>query len=159
MPAHPFIDVKLAQTSQLVAEYNRLTGKSIKKFSSRAAGEKQVQALLDKLTTGDKLAVVPKKKPKTAANTKTPADRSEAIRKSWSDRATHDARSTRTHVTVAFNGEKTQYRSVLDAFKKLSLPVGQHIKFRMALKAEGAKVFEHDGKNYKFTAVAQEEIS
>lgn len=29
-------------TAELVAEYNALTGKSIKKFSSRAAGEKQV---------------------------------------------------------------------------------------------------------------------
>jgi len=31
-------------TAELVAEYNELTGKSIKKFSSRAAGEKQVEA-------------------------------------------------------------------------------------------------------------------
>jgi hypothetical protein len=158
MPAYPFIDVKLAQTSQLVAEYNRLTGKSIKKFSSRAAGEKQVQVLLDKLTASDQLAVVPKKKPKTKANTKIPADRSEAIRKSWSDKATHDARSQRTQVSVAFNGTKTVYRSTSAAFKALELPMGSHIKFRMALKAEGSKVFEHDGKNYKFTAVSQGEI-
>lgn len=30
--------------SELVAEYNQLTGKEIKKFSSRAAGEKQLEA-------------------------------------------------------------------------------------------------------------------
>lgn len=158
MPAHPFVEVKLASTAQLVAEYNRLTGKSIKKFSSRAAGEKQVQALIDKLTASDQLAVVPKKKPKTQANTKVPADRSAAISKSWSKRETHDARSSRTQVSVAFNGEKTIHRSTAAAFKALKLPMGSHIKFRMALKAEGSKVFEHEGNSYKFTAVTQKEI-
>lgn len=34
--------IKSMTTPELVAEYNRLTGKSIKKFSSRAAGEKQL---------------------------------------------------------------------------------------------------------------------
>jgi len=32
-------------TAEMVAEYNALTGKSIKKFSSRAAGEKQLTAV------------------------------------------------------------------------------------------------------------------
>lgn len=32
-------------TAEMVAEYNALTGKSIKKFSSRAAGEKQLAAV------------------------------------------------------------------------------------------------------------------
>ena len=42
------MDLKTATTKQLVAEYNRLTGKNIKKFSSRAAGEKQVLAATNK---------------------------------------------------------------------------------------------------------------
>ena len=33
------------KTADMVAEYNALTGKSVKKFSSRAAGEKQLAAL------------------------------------------------------------------------------------------------------------------
>lgn len=41
-------DVKTASTKDLVAEYNRLTGKSITKFSDRATGEKQVTAALER---------------------------------------------------------------------------------------------------------------
>lgn len=37
-------DITSMTTAEMVAEYNSLTGKSIKKFSSRAAGEKQLQA-------------------------------------------------------------------------------------------------------------------
>lgn len=40
--------VKALSTKDLVALYNRLTKKSIKKFSSRATGEKQVLAVLAK---------------------------------------------------------------------------------------------------------------
>lgn len=36
--------IKEMKTADLIALYNQLTGKSIKKFSSRAAGEKQVAA-------------------------------------------------------------------------------------------------------------------
>lgn len=39
-------EIKSASTAALVAEYNRLTGKTIKKFSSRVAGEKQVEAAI-----------------------------------------------------------------------------------------------------------------
>lgn len=157
MASYPFLSVKVATTRQLVQEYNRLTGKSITKFSSRAAGERQVQALIDKLTK-EAPKPLPKKKPKTKANTKTPADRSEAIRKSWADRAVHDARSTRTHVLVAVDGSKTEYRSTLDAFKKLGFPLGSHIKFRMELKAAGKKDFIHGDKTYRFTTATQKEL-
>jgi len=70
-------DVKKATTAELVAEYNRLSGKSIKKFSSRAAGEKQVTALLGKpegkpanpaMAAAAKLEKAKQTKPKTLAD-------------------------------------------------------------------------------------------
>lgn len=47
-------EIKSAPTGELVETYNSLTGKSIKKFSSRDAGEKQTAAAFDaKAKTGD----------------------------------------------------------------------------------------------------------
>ena len=37
-------DIKDMKTSDMVAEYNKLTGKTIKKFSTRADGEKRLAA-------------------------------------------------------------------------------------------------------------------
>lgn len=42
--------VKALSTAELIAKYNALTNKSIKKFSSRAAGERQVLAALARRT-------------------------------------------------------------------------------------------------------------
>lgn len=211
-------------TAELVAEYNELTGKSIKKFSSRAAGEKQVQNARDEHKGSNKLAslvsgsspavdpekvttrvkdgkrvekpVKPAKEPKikfdfattgcpsckkglngnvTAAgqegtvagdkrafchecgtefwtetgktyNAPSSANRSEAIAKTWEDPAVKAKRSKRDNVKC--NG--AVFRSVLDAFRKLRLPVHKHIKFRMVLKELGTATFEHDNKQYEF---------
>lgn len=159
-------DVKKATTSELVAEYNRLSGKSIKKFSSRAAGEKQVTALLDKapkaLFTGKALpAAKPAKAPRVAKPkvAKAPANRSESIRRSWSVMATNLARSARHGVEVYEEGRKAEtlqgYRSTLAAFNALKLPIGTHIRFRMALKAAGKNTIEHEGTKFHFTVVSK----
>lgn len=37
-------EIKSMSTAEMIAEYNELTGKTIKKFSSRAAGERQLAA-------------------------------------------------------------------------------------------------------------------
>lgn len=156
MPKLPFLTVASATTAQLVAEYNRLTGKSIKKFSSRAAGEKQVQKLIDALV---EKPVLPKKKPKTARNMKTPADRSEAIRRTWIERDVYEARSSRTRVSVRVDDAVETFKSTKAAFVKYGFPLGSHIKFRMALKAEGRKDYVWEGKTYQFTVVSQQEIA
>jgi len=50
--------VKSATTSELLAVYNKLTGNAVKKFSSRAAGEKQVLAAFKKFeASGTKTTV------------------------------------------------------------------------------------------------------
>lgn len=75
---------------------------------------------------------------------------SASIAKSWTNKAVAEARATKNKVKV--NG--TEYRSVLDAFEQLKLPVGQHITFRMALKETGRKVFETEkGVKHTFTIV------
>ena len=172
-------DAKHATTPELVAEYNRLSGKTIKKFSSRAAGEKQVTALLDKapeaLFTGKAVKEAAKtagitadtsKAPKAKAprvskskEDKVPANRSESIRRSWSVMTTNIARCARHNVEVHEEGRKAEtlqgYRSTLAAFNALKLPTGTVIRFRMALKAAGKNVFEHDGKKHHFAIVSK----
>lgn len=72
--------------------------------------------------------------------------RGAAIAESWNNPEVASKRKQRTHVTV--NG--ASYNSVADAFTKLGLPMGQHIKFRMELKAEGKKDFKLGDKVYHF---------
>ena len=109
-----------------------------------------------------KAAVAKKAAAKKAAAKKAPAkkakkpaatgDRSAAIAASWGDPKVAAARNTKQKVKV--NG--TEYNSVGAAFRELKLPVGQSIRFRMALKASesGRKVFETEkGDKYTFTLV------
>lgn len=154
------ISLNLISTKELVAKYNALSGKPpITKFSSRSAGEKQVQALLDKQAKGPTSKPLPKadvdkkpkapKAPKAERPKKTPTDRSEAIARSWLDTSVHEARATRTAVVV----DNVYYKSTLAAFRALRFPLGGVIKFRMALKAAkgGKAVFEHNGNSFQFT--------
>lgn len=158
-------------TAQMVAEYNQLTGKSIKKFSDRKAGERQLasareMAATKKLLSGaasSPKAETPKasakqtkaEKPKAAAKPRVNIDgRSKSVASSWADPDVAASRAIRTNVSVA----GTMYRSVKEAFEKLNLPLGKHIKFRMELKAEGVKTFEHEGKKYNFKTVEQQSL-
>lgn len=56
------------------------------------------------------------------------------------------------HSKVIVNG--TEYRSVKQAFEKLKLPLGRHIRFRMALKKAGKLDFEHNDKKTTFKVAA-----
>jgi hypothetical protein len=156
-------------TSEMVAEYNSLTGKSIKKFSDRKTGERQLASARQMAETKALLQGVASK-PKAEAATKPAApkekkskpaphvnidSRSTAVAASWTNKAVAASRAVRTNVSVA----GTVYRSVREAFEQLKLPLGQHIKFRMELKAEGVKTFEHDGKKYNFKTIVQQELA
>lgn len=163
-------------TAEMVAEYNTLTGKSIKKFSSRAAGERQLAAarandpkqlptateeelnhLFNQETTVEQLAKV-RAEASTTEHTqdgkicKAPPKsmlRSKAISNSWNDAEIAAKRSRRDHVMV--NG--VVHHSVRAAFVALKLPMSQHIKFRMAVKQDGSGVFETGDKKYHFQLV------
>ena len=141
-------------TAEMVAEYNALTGKSIKKFSSRAAGEKQLAAARSaqpqptsekkQMTTKEETPVAPKSE-----------KRSIAISESWSNDKIAKKRARRDNVAVEGVGT---FRSVCEAFKKLNLPLNQHIKFRMHVKASGDGVFETGDKTYHFKLVEQKKL-
>jgi len=57
-----------------------------------------------------------------------------------------------THVIV----NRKQFHSVKQAFEKLKLPLGRHIRFRMALKKAGKLVFEHGRKRVTFSVAAKD---
>lgn len=66
------------------------------------------------------------------------SERGEKIAASWQDKRVAAARATRHAVRVTDpRGGQGSYRSVREAFMVLALPLGQHIKFRGALKASG----------------------
>ena len=164
-------------TAEMVAEYNTLTGKSINKFSSRAAGERQLAAarandpkqlptateeelnhLFNQETTVEQLAKV-RAEASTTEHTqdgkicKAPPKsilRSKAISESWASEKIAKKRARRDNVAVEGVGT---FRSVHEAFKKLNLPLNHHIKFRMAVKQDGSGVFETGDKKYHFKLV------
>jgi len=142
-------------SAALVAEYNRLTGKNIKKFSSRKAAERQVASArtgkILPLTNAVEGKPEPKKakaKPKTKVSEKEMREHmSAATKKTWKDEAVAKKRAQRHGVNV----EGKHYRSVAAAFTALRLPMGRHIPFRMELKKTKRLTFKHGEKSYIFT--------
>lgn len=138
--------VKEMTTAELIAEYNKLKGKSIKKFSSRANGEAQVEAA--RKAAGETAKVTP-------ITRKVAANRSASTAASWHNKAIAAKRKERTHVRVG--GE--EYRSVSAAFQALRLPMGKVIPFRMEVKKSGRSVFTHNDKQYTFTVVKKDKVT
>jgi len=112
---------------EMVAEYNALTGKSIKKFASREAGIRQLRKARETFEP-------PKKTKKTPKSPDQKRSIAEGVADTWTDPHVAAKRSERHGVIV--NGT-AQYRSVRAAFLDLGLPMKDHIKFRIKLKACG----------------------
>ena len=133
--------------AQLVGEYNRLTGKTIARFSSRAAALKAVtraRLLASKAKTfGD----LPMGQPLR--------NRSAATKASWQNKTVAHERASRTPVIVQGHGE---FASVAKAFTALNLPRNGRIRFRMALKAAGIKPYTYQGTTYTFQVVKKEQV-
>jgi transposase-like protein len=68
-------------------------------------------------------------------------ERSAAIAASWKNKGVAAARATRHGVVVVWAGRSEKYSSVREAFVRLGLPLGRHIKFRGVLKASGRAEF------------------
>lgn len=155
--------MKDMKTAQMVAEYNQLTGKNIKKFSDRATGEKQLAkaraehapAAKSKKEQpvwpfGDGAQAAPKPakpfgvSPEKAVTgkvhnaPKANSDRGAATAASWLVKKTAKARATRIGVMVGNN----TYKSTREAFEALGLPAGKYPFVRVQLKALGSFVFE-----------------
>jgi hypothetical protein len=153
-------------TPQLIEEYNRRTGRVITKFSTRAAGEKQLAeariknpSVLPTPPTNTQeipVAHATKKKaakaPKPVKAATVAGDRAKSISKSWKDPKVAAARKERTAVSVRGHG---QFKSTGEAFKKLKLDanIGQVIKFRGALKAKGTGTFTSRNTAFHFSVV------
>jgi hypothetical protein len=75
------------------------------------------------------------------------------IAASWQNPGVAAARLTRNGTSVTVDGVTSEYKSVAEAFRALTLPVEKHIRFRMRLKASGAEIFEHGGKQYHFRII------
>lgn len=124
----------------VVEEFNKLTGKSVKRFATVGAGEKAIERFKNA-----KDDVKPNAKAKAAGKAKAPAPTTKvpaaAVKKQ-----TAAAGNYKMRITV--DGE--EYRSVAVAFHDIGLPMKSHIKFRGALNKEKSKTFEHNGKKYLF---------
>ena len=114
------LNINTATTAELVAFYNKHADKPVTKFADRKTAERRVAALM---------VTLPKAPPAK--------DRGAAIAQSWQDKRVAAARAQRHHVKAA----GATYKSVREAFMVLALPLGQHIKFRGALKAAGKAEF------------------
>lgn len=113
------IDVTKATTKELVAFYNAENPDApIKKFADRKTAERRCAALIKQLADR-KAAERRSDKPSRAA--------------SWADPVVRAKRCKRHFVRV----DGVEYNSVRAAFVALGLPLGQHIAFRMELKATG----------------------
>jgi hypothetical protein len=119
----------------VVEEFNKLSGKSVKRFATVGAGEKAIERFKNP-------APAPKSKAKKLA---TPAAKKPAS-PTAKNPAVGEAGSYKMRISV--DGE--DYRSVAVAFVELGLPFKSHIKFRGALKKAGKAVYDHNGKKYVF---------
>jgi hypothetical protein len=137
------MNLTTAKTAELVAFYNEHAAKPVTKFADRKTAERRVSELLATL----------KPAPKAVQEKKPAVDRSAAIAASWTDKRVAAARATRHAVRVTDpRGGQGSYKSVREAFMVLALPLGQHIKFRGALKAAGKGEFS----GFKFKLVERQ---
>ena len=128
----------MSEMNALVNEYNTLTGKSLKRFSSLEEGRARIEKIKEKLSGGGKTeSFVEGEKKKKAG-----------IKNSWDDPKVRAARSSRVHVTVAGHGE---YDSVAKAFIDLKLPKNKIVLFRGRLRDTGKETISDGDKTYEFS--------
>lgn len=143
-------NVTAMTTAELLTEYNQLTGKSVARFSSRSAGEKQLLAAREKSVNSTIKQTKTEKQAAQGETEQSPSakneKRSSAISETWNNKEIAQRRSTKSNVIC--NG--VRFRSVAQAFDQLGLPMVKHIPFRGTLKQSGEAVFEHEGKKYSF---------
>lgn len=139
--------ISAAKTAELVAFYNAhcaaAGAKPVAKFADRKTAERRVAELIAKLPKSVDSEAASKKK-RSVAN----PGAAKQIAASWRDPEVAAARITRNGVRV----DGVQYDSVRAAFVELGLPLGTHIKFRMALKAAN-KLTDGAGRKWVLTEV------
>ena len=116
----------------------------VNRFADRKVALKRCEAKMAELVAAELAAKAVEAK--ATGEVKVVRTAAEGIAESWKRPEVALARVTRN--TVVCNGE--EFQSVRAAFAAFGLPDSKHIKFRMALKAEGFKTFTHNGVDYKF---------
>jgi hypothetical protein len=145
--------VSNSTTSDLIKFYNSHSATPVKRFSDRKAAERRVLALIAEIK--DKTmqeAEVKSSYPESAKKAI-----AAAVSVSWQNPKTRASRIRRTAVSVEGHGV---YKSVFEAFVKIGIPTSRHAGFRAALREEksGNLTFVHDGTNYKFSIVEQQQL-
>ena len=144
IPLTPEEEVAMSEKmNALVLEYNTLTGKGVKRFASLAIGQQKLDQARH-LIENPKPKVEGNGKPKGKVNEKMSA----SVRTSWDDEGTAKRRGQRNSCAVEGHGA---FRTVGEAFVKLSLPMGRCIPFRGKLKTQKHLAFDHNGKIYNFS--------
>lgn len=146
-------ELKTAPTGELVKTYNELTGKSIKKFSSRASGEKQLAKLLP---PDDESSPSPTEVPPTTTTEgiETMASLSKAAKsaKAKSSNGKAKAKSNGNGKTAAKRAARGPSTT------KVQLTEGQGTG-RLAATSTRTKIVEYIRKHYGRKVVEIEELS
>jgi|9_EtaG_2_1085328.scaffolds.fasta_scaffold10183_2 hypothetical protein len=145
MSRFEYKEVSKMSTAEMVAEYNAIMKKQIKKFSSRANGEKQlIKARASKQGDMHWCDMELKRRRNEEEATQARHRVSVAIR-SWQDPEVRAKRAKRHGVVVECpDGVVRYYKSVKVAFEDLGFSLGAHIRFRQKLKDKGEYKF-HTG--------------
>jgi hypothetical protein len=143
--------IKDMTTAEILAEVNQLNNSDVKRFATRADGEKRLEKARNEWNeihvgryeqhlqrTAGKQVTAPKFEGVVPEGFDEHERRSAGVKESWKDPSVHAKRVKRDNVSVVGVGI---YRSVREAFLKLKLPLNKHIKFRMELKEAGEKDF------------------
>lgn len=127
-----------------------MIAKTTKKATTKKATTKKANEVVAEtpIVETQVVELVVPKTPKKAPTVQS-EKRSIAIGESWANPITARDRGVRDKVTV--NG--VQYNSVADAFRKLDLPMSNHIKFRMSVKTARHGDFVHKGTTYHFEMI------
>lgn len=125
--------------AEVVAEFNKLTGNSVKRFATVEVGERRIAEIGKKPAepvNQPKTTKIASVKPKVSAPVGIAANVSAPIKEEG-----HKMR-----ITV----DNQPYRSVAVAFVALGLPQKSHIKFRGVLNKAGKATFAQNDKKYLF---------
>lgn len=163
-------DISKMSTADILAEFNVLTGSAVKRFASRADGERRLakaradfEPVPDVSPTDAKMSIAEavepmapwgddqddespaSEAPPASENAAAPVTSSnaEGVARSWQDPAVRAARSARHGVEV----DGVAYNSTRSAFRALNLPDNKHVSFRKQLKAAGE--LEFSGHTFK----------
>jgi len=161
--------VSNSTTSDLIKFYNSHSATPVKRFSDRKAAERRVLALIaeikDKTMQEAEVKSSCPESAKTMQEAEVKSSYPESAKKaiaaavsvSWQNPKTRASRIRRTAVAVEGHGV---YKSVFEAFVKIGIPTSRHAGFRAALREEksGNLTFVHDGANYKFSIVEQQQL-